>query len=63
MRTIKLTHDQFSILVNALDRHTNDLLNVAKQVADIGHNNTQIRDDYTKQTEFLSDLNEGRLDV
>ena len=62
MRKLELTHSQIEIILTALDNHSLRILDVAKQVALIKHNNIDIRDDYTRVCKLIDLIQSGELD-
>jgi hypothetical protein len=56
---IELTQQQLATIIIALDRHSENLLSVAKTVAEIGHPNETIRKDYSEIGDLIAHLNES----
>ena len=62
MRNIQLTHEQLEIIMTSLDNYSLRILEVAKEVALIKHNNIDIRDDYMRVCKLMEDISSGILD-
>jgi hypothetical protein len=57
---VELTQQQLSTIVMALDRHSENLLTLAKQVAQVNHPNETIRQEYTEIGNLIAHLNDAR---